>query len=88
MHYSNTLPGILAQLVHFAHDDYLPEGRMPPDVGWSIAYVAACFLAQHTKLGDGGVDTEVTHTGLQVGHQMSYTERLALAEELVREWEG
>lgn len=84
------LATIIAQIVHFSRDDYTGSPTMPAsisqDVLWNIAYVVACFLAQHTRKGDVGVDTETAYVGMEVTADMPYSARLALAERLVREW--
>jgi hypothetical protein len=92
MKYSlKTLAAILAQIVQFSRDDYF-NGKdapdYPQDIGWNVAYICCCFIAQHTEQGSEGVDTEVAYVGLKVMEHMSYEDRLKLAEQLVSEWGG
>ena len=86
----STLGEIVAQIVHFAHDDYSGEDSviLPLDMQWSIAYVAACFLAQHTVDGHNGVETDWVHTCLRLNTRLSYSARLAHANKLVTELGG
>ena len=84
------LAAIIAQVVHFARDDYTGSPSMPAtipeNVLWNISYVVACFLAQHTRFGEAGVEAESAYVGMEVATDMTYTARLRLAERLVREW--
>lgn len=85
------LAQVLAQLVTFARSDYDPrqaEDAMPQDVLWNISYICSCFLAQHTVLGDGGVDTEFGFASMKVDEDMSFEERIKLAEAAIEELGG
>lgn len=81
------LPEVLAQIVHFSRNDYI-SGMYPEDVGWNAAYTCACFLAQHTRFGVEGCDTEGVYEGLNVMAEMPFDTRLAIARELVDAWNG
>ena len=86
---AETLAPVLAQVVQFARDDYTgPDSVLPEAVIWSAAYVCACFLAQHTVQGNEGVDTGNPFEALRIPKEMSYAERLKLAEQLVQSWGG
>lgn len=79
-----TLAETVAQVVHFARDDYRPpDSTMPDDVVWNVSYICACFLAQHTVEGGDGVETEYPWTLLQVTTDMEYEARLKLAESAI-----
>lgn len=87
----DSLAEIIAQIVDFSWDDYnpiIPENVYPDNVGWNIAYVCACFLAQHTVEGHNGVDTEYAYNGLSVDSFMSYKERLKLAKKIINQMGG
>ena len=82
------LAKVLADIVQYSRNDYFDgksEDSYPEDtVGWNCAYVCACFLANNTKYGNNGVDTEFPFTQLQIDKSMSYESRLALAEDAVK----
>lgn len=82
------LATVIAQLVHFAHDDFgAPDSViLPEQCQWTVAYTVSCFIAQHTLRGEEGVDTETGWEGLKVYERMPFADRLALAEALVTEW--
>lgn len=84
------LPALLAQLVHFAWEDYYGcIDNIPPESSiWTVAYQCACMLAQYTHGGENGVDTESAYKGLRVYEEMSYDDRLTLANKLVEEFDG
>lgn len=86
----STLGEIVAQIVHFAHDDYSGEDSvvLPKDIQWSTAYVVACFLAQHTVNGHNGVDTAWVHTSLYIDVRLSYPARVIHANKLITELGG
>ena len=88
--YNLTLAAIIAQIVHFAHDDYSGNDSvvLPEPNAWSIAYVVACFVANHTVDGDQGVDTGEPWEVLKVAERMTYDERLVLACELIATYGG
>lgn len=84
----NLLPDILAQIIHFAWEDFAPSDELPEEVAWCIAHVCACFLAQNTHYGyEEGVEGESTYVELQIGHRMPYEKRLELARNLAEAWE-
>lgn len=86
-----TLAETLAQIVHFAHDDYSEESGsvvLPEPARWTVAYIVACFTAQHTINGDNGVGTEEGLKGLCVDQRMTYAQRLEKAREHVATWGG
>lgn len=85
-----TLAYILANIVQYSRDDYFngKETTYPADIGWNAAYICACFLANHTRDGESGVDTEVPHVGLKIMEEMSFDDRLKLAQALIKEWGG
>ena len=82
----DSLAAVIAQIVHFAHDDYEQSGFLPEEVTWNIAYVVACFTAQHATLGKDGVHTEAALVGMKIAERMSYDERLRLAHLYVLTW--
>jgi len=80
------LAPVLAQIVQFAHDDFSAlEEDFPESAAYNVAHICACFIAQHTPLGDNGVDMEVPLAALRISERMSYGERLTLAVALVEE---
>lgn len=87
----DTLAGILAQIVHFARDDYnsqQSETEIPHEVLWNVAYTCACFTAQHTEQGGEGVDTEHAFNVLLLDKDISYAERVRCAHKLVEMFGG
>lgn len=88
--YNLTLAAIIAQIVHFAHDDYTGNDSvvLPESNAWSIAYVVACFVAQHTVNGDDGVDTEYPWKTMKITERMPYDDRLVLACEVIAAFGG
>lgn len=86
-----SLAPLLAQIIHFSRDDYSfgeVDDDCPEDVVRNASYICACFLAQHTRLGDEGVDTECPYVSLRAGISMPFDERLRLAEKLVKSFGG
>lgn len=83
----DTLAEILAQIVHFARDDY-QQGVMPDESAWNAAYIAACFTAQHTLGGEEGVDTEHAYKALQVTEDVPYAARVGLAKAFILLYDG
>lgn len=87
----DTLPEILAQIVHFAWDNYYagdPDTvNLPDDVMWIVAHQCACFLAQYTAQGSSGVEPDITYMALKCNLYMPYEERLELAQSLVKDWD-
>lgn len=86
--YGLTLDHVIAQCVHFAWDDFAPDGTPPEDVVWTVSYQVSCYLAQHTVLGDAGVATETGLGYLRVSDRIEYTERLRLAEIAIEDLGG
>ena len=83
----NPVANILAQIVQFSQDDY-HEKSYPDEQAWGVAYICACFLAQHTSHGNEGVDTEIPYVALKIGKRMPFDKRLKLAQKLVKEWDN
>lgn len=85
------LAQVLAQVVHFARDDYNPkqsDGGMPREGEWNLGYVCSCFLAQHTLRGGEGVDTEFGFRRMKVDKDVPFEERVKLAEAAIAELGG
>lgn len=81
------LAAVLAQIVHYAWDDYAGNQELPEVAMWTTSYICSCFLAQHTDEGEYGVETEYPLARLKIAESMSYADRLALAIEAVLEME-
>lgn len=81
------LAQVLAQIVHFAWDDYydpLDAGaKLPEQTQRTVAYVCACMLAQHTVRGEEGVETEFPYDFLGIAERMPFIERLTLATQAI-----
>lgn len=81
-----SLAEVLAQIVHYMHNDYHPaesETVIPEDVIWSCSYCCACFLAQHTN-DTCGVETDLPYEGLKIRDpSIPYAERVILATALI-----
>lgn len=89
--YRFELPDVIAQLVHFAHDNLFTgdEAKRPllsDEVENTVAFQVACMLAQHTELGEQGVETETAATLLAVKYYVPYEARLQLARAAVAEF--
>lgn len=92
MTYTNgSLAEILAQIVQFSQNLYQPiqsDTVYPEDVAENCAYTCACFIAQHTQHGNEGVELEVAYRGLKVNEWLSYSERVLLAQDIIRKYGG
>lgn len=83
----NSLAYTLAALVDFAWDDYRPNA---PDeiIQRSLGYQCACFVAQHTVDGDGGVETEVGISEMATDRNVPFDTRLKMAHEFIKLFGG
>lgn len=81
------LAEVLAQIAQFSISDYDPI-PVPDEVQRNCAYVCACFLAQHTKDGVEGVETDVAMDLLKIGQSMSYGNRVLHAKRAIEEFGG
>lgn len=82
---------IMAQIVQFSYSDYydgVHKTTLPYEVRWNVAFIIACFLAQHTVQGGDGVDPEIGYDGMQVDVHLSYGERVDLAKKLIEDFGG
>lgn len=84
------LDHVITQTVQFGLDDYAGQtDHVPEAVAHSIAYIASCFMAQHTANGYLGVLTDTALTALQITTvHMSYEDRLALTRAFIAEYGG
>ena len=83
MYKLDSLAAIMAQVVHFAWDDYGPYDELPEPNLRTVAYQIACFAAQHTTEGQHGVESEEALLGLRIRENISYEDRLAAATKFV-----
>jgi hypothetical protein len=85
---TETLAMVLANLVHFAWDDYLPDGSPDENIQRTLGYQCACFVAQYTVDGESGVETEVGMDMMQVDTNMTKDARLRLARKFIKTFGG
>ena len=85
---NETLALVLANLVHFAWDDYRPVGSPSEDVQRIIGYQCACFVAQYTVDGEDGVETDVGMDMMKVDTYMDKSSRVQLARRFVKAFGG
>ncbi len=82
---NDSLAEILTRIVRFSMDNYGGEGdEYPEDVMYDCAYICACFVAQHTRYGLNGVESEEAIRYLKIGTFLMDDERLKLAEEFIK----
>ena len=87
---NDQLASVLADLVNFGFSNFTPD---TPDyvlllVQENIAYQCACFVAQNTKDGDGGVEICEAFEALKVNKDLSKEKRYALALAFVEDFGG
>lgn len=85
----DSLAEIIAQVVDFSIGDFGFEQELPEYHPLHLGFVVACFLAQHTKEGHHGVDTETGMVLLQTEDRtLDYPARVNLARKAIAEFGG